>query len=120
MSYPPQQISIQPLPPGVPPTQFGAYAPPIPPGNYVLITTPVTIVQKPVLTKPGSDAAKSNDADDAPTTTVFVGNISDKVSDLLVRQLLAVLGSVSTKNQNLPSVRSDFCMSYFLETKSFW
>ncbi|KAJ0008734.1 hypothetical protein NQD34_016150 [Periophthalmus magnuspinnatus] len=103
MSYPPQQISIQPLPPGVPPTQFGAYAPPIPPGTPmipvhmgvvasappVLITTPVTIVQKPVLTKPGSDAAKSNDADDAPTTTVFVGNISDKVSDLLVRQLLA-------------------------------
>ncbi|XP_055005723.1 unconventional myosin-VI-like [Boleophthalmus pectinirostris] len=60
----------------------------------VLITTPVTIVQKPVLTKAGSDAAKSTDADDAPTTTVFVGNISDKVSDLLVRQLLAKCGVV--------------------------
>ncbi|XP_055015698.1 RNA-binding protein 25 [Boleophthalmus pectinirostris] len=108
MSFPPQQISIQPLPPGVPPTQFGAYAPPIPPGTPmipvhmgvvasappVLITTPVTIVQKPVLTKAGSDAAKSTDADDAPTTTVFVGNISDKVSDLLVRQLLAKCGVV--------------------------
>lgn len=61
----------------------------------VLITTPVTIVQKPVLTKPGADQAKSNDAEDnAPTTTVFVGNISDKVSDLLVRQLLAKCGVV--------------------------
>lgn len=57
----------------------------------VLVSTPITIVQKPVLSKKEPDAAKSNDTQDSgPTTTVFVGNISDKVSDLLVRQLLAV------------------------------
>lgn len=34
--------------------------------------------------------AKENDENCGPTTTVFVGNISEKASDMLIRQLLAV------------------------------
>lgn len=34
--------------------------------------------------------AKENDENSGPTTTVFVGNISEKASDMLIRQLLAV------------------------------
>lgn len=37
---------------------------------------------------------KENDESGGPTTTVFVGNISEKASDMLIRQLLAV--SIST------------------------
>lgn len=33
---------------------------------------------------------KENDENSGPTTTVFVGNISEKASDMLIRQLLAV------------------------------
>lgn len=33
---------------------------------------------------------KENDENCGPTTTVFVGNISEKASDMLIRQLLAV------------------------------
>lgn len=35
---------------------------------------------------------KENDENSGPTTTVFVGNISEKASDMLIRQLLAVSG----------------------------
>lgn len=73
------------------PVHMGVVAP----NPTVLVSTPITIVQKPVLSKKEPDAAKSNDTQDSgPTTTVFVGNISDKVSDLLVRQLLAKCGVV--------------------------
>lgn len=34
--------------------------------------------------------AKETDENSGPTTTVFVGNISEKASDMLIRQLLAV------------------------------
>ncbi|CAJ0963103.1 unnamed protein product [Ranitomeya imitator] len=37
---------------------------------------------------------KENDENSGPTTTVFVGNISDKASDMLIRQLLAKCGLV--------------------------
>ncbi|RXM97018.1 RNA-binding protein 25, partial [Acipenser ruthenus] len=37
---------------------------------------------------------KENDESGGPTTTVFVGNISEKASDMLIRQLLAKCGLV--------------------------
>ena len=33
---------------------------------------------------------KENDENSGPTNTVFVGNISEKASDMIIRQLLAV------------------------------
>lgn len=59
----------------------------------VLVQTAVPVVQK--LTR-DSIAARNKDLEEGtgtstgPTTTVFVGNISEKASDMLVRQLLAV------------------------------
>lgn len=38
--------------------------------------------------------AKENDENCGPTTTVFVGNISEKASDMLIRQLLAVSSAI--------------------------
>lgn len=38
----------------------------------------------------GGIRAKEADENSGPTTTVFVGNISEKASDMLIRQLLAV------------------------------
>lgn len=58
----------------------------------VLVPTTVTIAQKPVTTKKDPVLIRAKDAEEGvgPTTTVFVGNISEKASDMLVRQLLAV------------------------------
>lgn len=57
----------------------------------VLVPTTIAVAQKPMTPKkePG---IRMKDSDDSggPTTTVFVGNISEKASDMLVRQLLAV------------------------------
>uniref|UniRef100_A0A671YLF9 RNA binding motif protein 25 n=1 Tax=Sparus aurata TaxID=8175 RepID=A0A671YLF9_SPAAU len=104
MSYPPplnrQQIGIPQLPPRIPPPQFGAFGPTVPPGNdytcVVLVPTSIAVAQKPMLSKkePGTIRAKDIDDSGGPTTTVFVGNISEKASDMLVRQLLAKCGIV--------------------------
>lgn len=58
----------------------------------VLVPTTVAVTQKPMTPKKESGAIKVKDTEDSggPTTTVFVGNISEKASDMLVRQLLAV------------------------------
>lgn len=60
----------------------------------VLVPTTITVSQKPMLPKKelGSIRAKDTEDNGGPTTTVFVGNISEKASDMLVRQLLAVSG----------------------------
>lgn len=60
--------------------------------SQVLVPTAVTITQKPIAAKKEHGMGRARDADDGagPTTTVFVGNISEKASDMLVRQLLAV------------------------------
>lgn len=52
----------------------------------------VPVVSKPPVPKKDISAlhAKDNDESSGPTTTVFVGNISEKASDMLIRQLLAV------------------------------
>ncbi|XP_073338983.1 RNA-binding protein 25 isoform X2 [Pagrus major] len=114
MSYPPplnrQQIGIPQLPPRIPPPQFGAFGPTVPPGTpmipvhmgvvtptpTVLVPTSIAVAQKPMLSKkdPGTIRAKDIDDSGGPTTTVFVGNISEKASDMLVRQLLAKCGIV--------------------------
>uniref|UniRef100_A0A3B3ILZ6 RRM domain-containing protein n=1 Tax=Oryzias latipes TaxID=8090 RepID=A0A3B3ILZ6_ORYLA len=62
----------------------------------VLVPTAVTITQKPIAAKKEHGMGRARDADDGagPTTTVFVGNISEKASDMLVRQLLAKCGIV--------------------------
>uniref|UniRef100_A0A3B5Q6U5 RNA binding motif protein 25 n=1 Tax=Xiphophorus maculatus TaxID=8083 RepID=A0A3B5Q6U5_XIPMA len=114
MSYSPPinrpPIGIPQLPPGMPPPQYAGFAPPVPPGTpmipvhmgvmapapTVLVPTTVTIAQKPVTTKKDPVLIRAKDAEEGvgPTTTVFVGNISEKASDMLVRQLLAKCGIV--------------------------
>uniref|UniRef100_A0A4W5QID6 RNA binding motif protein 25 n=1 Tax=Hucho hucho TaxID=62062 RepID=A0A4W5QID6_9TELE len=64
----------------------------------VLVPTTVSMVQKPPVQRKELNPvrAKENQEGGAggPTTTVFVGNISEKASDMLVRQLLAKCGLV--------------------------
>ncbi|XP_077117957.1 RNA-binding protein 25 isoform X3 [Ranitomeya variabilis] len=111
MSYPPHlnrpPMGIPTLPPGMPPPQFPGFPPPpgtqmIPvpmglmaPGPTVLLPT-VPMIGKHM--GPRKDLMgmknKENDENSGPTTTVFVGNISDKASDMLIRQLLAKCGLV--------------------------
>lgn len=51
----------------------------------------VSVVSKPPVPKKDLPSAHSKDGEGSgPTTTVFVGNISEKASDMLIRQLLAV------------------------------
>ncbi|XP_028293319.1 RNA-binding protein 25 isoform X2 [Gouania willdenowi] len=107
MSYPPplnhQQMGIPQLPPGIPPPQYAGFVPAVPPGTpvmpihmpTVLVPTTVAVIQKPMIPKREPLHYRANDADDSgPTTTVFVGNISEKASDMLIRQLLAKCGIV--------------------------
>ena len=58
----------------------------------VLVPTTVAVAQKPMAPKKEAGALRAKDTEESggPTTTVFVGNISEKASDMLVRQLLAV------------------------------
>lgn len=62
----------------------------------ILIQTSVPVVQKlagqvkEVLSTHAKETEDGTGAGTGPTTTVFVGNISEKASDMLVRQLLAV------------------------------
>lgn len=58
----------------------------------MLVPTTIAVAQKPMTPKrePGTIRVKDTEDSAGPTTTVFVGNISEKASDMLVRQLLAV------------------------------
>lgn len=62
----------------------------------IMAPNPVIVSSLPVVSKPPvhrKDAfLRAKDDEAGPTTTVFVGNISDKASDMLIRQLLAVRG----------------------------
>ena len=65
------------------------------PALQVLLPPAVSMVPKPAAPKKEALLPlRPREAEDAgsggPTTTVFVGNISEKASDMLVRQLLAV------------------------------
>lgn len=54
----------------------------------------VSVVSKPPVPKKDFTAVRIKDNEESgPTTTVFVGNISEKASDMLIRQLLAVRDS---------------------------
>ncbi|XP_052007025.1 RNA-binding protein 25 [Xyrauchen texanus] len=114
MSFPPHLNPIPQLPPGISATQFGGFptsiptASPIipmhmgmmPPSPAVLVPTTVQLVQKPLgLTREAiatctKELEEGTGANTGPTTTVFVGDISEKASDMLVRQLLAKCGLV--------------------------
>ncbi|XP_075904840.1 RNA-binding protein 25 isoform X2 [Nelusetta ayraudi] len=114
MSYPPplnrQQVGIPQLPPRIPPPQFAGFTPTVPPGTpmipvhvgivaptpAVLVPTTISVPQKSATPKRESGGVRAKDGDDGagPTTTVFVGNISEKVADMLIRQLLAKCGIV--------------------------
>lgn len=51
----------------------------------------MAVVSKPPVPKKDLVALRAKDNEESgPTTTVFVGNISEKASDMLIRQLLAV------------------------------
>lgn len=51
----------------------------------------VSVVSKPAVPKKDLSAVQAKASEESgPTTTVFVGNISEKASDMLIRQLLAV------------------------------
>uniref|UniRef100_A0A672Q0Q3 RNA-binding protein 25-like n=1 Tax=Sinocyclocheilus grahami TaxID=75366 RepID=A0A672Q0Q3_SINGR len=113
MSFPPHLNQIAQLPPGISPSQFAGFPTTVPSGNVtpiipvpvgmmppspaVLIQTAMPVVQK--LTKDSfgtrnKDSKEGTGNNTGPTTTVFVGNISEKASDMLVRQMLAKCGLV--------------------------
>jgi len=102
-------MGIPALPPGIPPPQFPGFPPPVPPGTPMIpvpmsIMAPAPTVLVPTVSMVGKHLgarkdhpglkAKENDENCGPTTTVFVGNISEKASDMLIRQLLAKCGLV--------------------------
>lgn len=62
------------------------------PAPTVLVPTSVSVVSKPPVPRKEAPPlrAKESAESNGPTTTVFVGNISEKASDMLIRQLLAV------------------------------
>ncbi|KAK6295379.1 hypothetical protein J4Q44_G00346050 [Coregonus suidteri] len=105
MSFPPH-INRPLLPPGIPPPQFAGFpsgTPMIPVHMGIMTQTPAVLVptSMPVVSKPAAPRkeaapvkAKETDENSGPTTTVFVGNISEKASDMLIRQLLAKCGLV--------------------------
>ncbi|KAM6992586.1 RNA-binding protein 25b [Tautogolabrus adspersus] len=104
MSFPPHLNRPLLPPPGIPPQYAGfpSGTPMIPVHVGIMTSTPtvmlpsVTVVSKPPVHKKdiGLLRAKDNDESSGPTTTVFVGNISEKASDMLIRQLLAKCGIV--------------------------
>uniref|UniRef100_G3PJW5 RNA binding motif protein 25b n=1 Tax=Gasterosteus aculeatus aculeatus TaxID=481459 RepID=G3PJW5_GASAC len=102
MSFPPHLNRPLLPPPGMPP-QFAGFpsgAQMIP--LHVGIMTPtsavmmpsVQVISKPPIHKKEILRIKDNSENSGPTTTVFVGNISEKASDMLIRQLLAKCGIV--------------------------
>ncbi|XP_071222992.1 RNA-binding protein 25-like isoform X2 [Salvelinus alpinus] len=112
MSYPPHLNRLPQLPPGIRPPHFAGFPQGVPAGTpmipvhmgimtsapTVLVPTTVSMVQKPPAQRKELNPVRAKEIQDGgsggPTTTVFVGNISEKASDMLVRQLLAKCGLV--------------------------
>lgn len=68
------------------PVHMGIMAP-----TSAVMVSSVPVVSKPPVPKRDLAALRAKDDENSgPTTTVFVGNISEKASDMLIRQLLAV------------------------------
>ncbi|XP_044541375.1 RNA-binding protein 25-like [Gracilinanus agilis] len=108
MSFPPHlnrpPMRIPALPPGVQLPQFPGFPLPVPPVTPMSFMTPAPTVLVPTVSMVGKHLGarkdhpglenKENDGNSGPTTTVFVGNISEKASDTFIRQLLAKCGLV--------------------------
>ncbi|XP_049613084.1 RNA-binding protein 25b isoform X1 [Syngnathus scovelli] len=100
MSFPPHLNRPLLPPPGLPPQYAGfpAGAPMIPVHMGIMTPNPVIVSSLPVVSKPPihrkDPLIRAKDDEAGPTTTVFVGNISEKASDMLIRQLLAKCGIV--------------------------
>uniref|UniRef100_A0A8C0QV60 RNA binding motif protein 25 n=1 Tax=Canis lupus dingo TaxID=286419 RepID=A0A8C0QV60_CANLU len=139
MSFPPHlnrpPMGIPALPPGIPPPQFPGFPPPVPPGTPMIpvpmsIMAPAPTVLVPTVSMVGKHLgarkdhpglkAKENDENCGPTTTVFVGNISEKASDMLIRQLLAPLASVSIRNLSLPSEKRSYLLKLTQRQRHNW
>ncbi|MEQ2214839.1 hypothetical protein XENOCAPTIV_021650 [Xenoophorus captivus] len=98
MSFPPHLNRPLLPPPGIP-HQYAGFpsgAPMIPVHMGIMAPAPavmvpsVPVVSKPPVPKKDFSAFRAKDDESSgPTTTVFVGNISEKASDMLIRQLLA-------------------------------
>ncbi|MED6294033.1 putative RNA-binding protein 25 [Characodon lateralis] len=103
MSFPPHLNRPLLPPPGIP-HQYAGFpsgAPMIPVHMGIMAPAPavmvpsVPVVSKPPVPKKDFSAFRAKDDESSgPTTTVFVGNISEKASDMLIRQLLAKCGIV--------------------------
>ncbi|XP_077568208.1 RNA-binding protein 25b [Stigmatopora nigra] len=100
MSFPPHLNRPLLPPPGMPP-QYAGFppgAPMIPVHMGIMTQSPVIVSSMPVVSKPPVHRKdiylRMKDEEAGPTTTVFVGNISEKASDMLIRQLLAKCGIV--------------------------
>lgn len=63
----------------------------------MLVPTSVSVVSKPAIHKKDLSVVRLKETEETggPTTTVFVGTISEKASDMLIRQLLSVSQSIS-------------------------
>nr|XP_019953118.1 PREDICTED: RNA-binding protein 25-like [Paralichthys olivaceus] len=103
MSFPPHLNRPLLPPPGIPPQYAGfpTGAPMIPvhmgimtPTSAVMVTSLPVVSKPPVPRKDTAAMRAKDDESSGPTTTVFVGNISEKASDMLIRQLLAKCGIV--------------------------
>ncbi|XP_015224533.1 PREDICTED: RNA-binding protein 25 [Cyprinodon variegatus] len=103
MSFPPHLNRPLLPPPGIPHQYpgFPAGPPMIPvhmgimaPGPAVMVPSVPVVSKPPVPKKDLSIMRAKDDESSGPTTTVFVGNISEKASDMLIRQLLAKCGIV--------------------------
>uniref|UniRef100_A0A8C8C6E7 Uncharacterized protein n=1 Tax=Oncorhynchus tshawytscha TaxID=74940 RepID=A0A8C8C6E7_ONCTS len=112
MSYPPHLNRLPQLPPGICPPQFAGFPQGVPAGTpmipvhmgimtsapAVMVPTTVSMVQMPPGPRKDLNPVRVKENQEGgsgdPTTTVFVGNISEKASDMLVRQLLAKCGLV--------------------------
>lgn len=66
------------------------------------------VISKPPMHKKDIMRVKENNENSGPTTTVFVGNISEKASDMLIRQLLAVRNRFSHRNYESFAVAFSF------------
>uniref|UniRef100_A0A8C8C8D0 Uncharacterized protein n=1 Tax=Oncorhynchus tshawytscha TaxID=74940 RepID=A0A8C8C8D0_ONCTS len=89
MSYPPHLNRLPQLPPGICPPQFAGFPQGVPAVSMVQMPPGPRKDLNPVRVKENQEGGSGD-----PTTTVFVGNISEKASDMLVRQLLAKCGLV--------------------------
>ncbi|KAF3850049.1 hypothetical protein F7725_019768 [Dissostichus mawsoni] len=100
MSFPPHLNRPLLPPPGMPP-QFAGFASggqmiPMHMGIMApsIMMPSMQVISKPPMHKKDIMRVKENIENSGPTTTVFVGNISEKASDMLIRQLLAKCGIV--------------------------